>query len=182
MMISKAYTYKRENIECSFELEGLLYIDKIIVNDKNWFGSKYYNIFNKKCKIRENIDFVKTSLHLEALKTISEQLDEERYNFFNKYEKNITDIGACGFIICIDEKDKEKDTIIKHVIYKTLNNVTNTIIDLYNSTPTNLEERIIVNKLQNFDFNNDKIKFLNYFVDASDIYQKYLFYKRQYDQ
>ena len=58
---------------------------------------------------------------------------------------------------------------------------TNTIIDLYNSTPTNLEERIIVHRLQNFDFNNDKIKFLNYFVDASDIYQKYLFYKRQYD-
>jgi len=157
-------------------------VDKIILNEKNWMGCKYYNIFNKKCRIRQNIDFVKTTLHLEALKTIAEQLDEERCNFFNKYEKNITDIGVCGFIICIDEKDKEKDTINKYIIYKTFNNVTNTIIDLYNSTPTNLEERIIVNKLQNFDFNNDKIKFLNYFVDASDIYQKYLFYKRQYDQ
>ena len=177
-----AYTYKKEDIECNFELEGLLHVDRIILNEINFIDCKNYNIFNKKCRIRQNIDFVKNALHLETLKYITEHLDEERYNFFNKYEKNITDIGVCGFIICIDDKDKEKDTINKHIIYKTFNNVTNTIIDLYNSTPTNLEERIIVNKLQNFDFNNDKIKFLNYFVDASDIYQKYLFYKRQYDQ
>jgi hypothetical protein len=168
-----AYTYKREDIECNFELEGLLYVDRIILNEINFIDCKNYNIFNKKCKIRQNIDFVKNALHLETLKYITEHLDEERCNFFNKYEKNITDMG--GFIICIEDKNN------KYIIYKTRNNITNTIIDLYKSTPTNLEERIIVNKLQNFDFNNDKIKFLKYFVDESEIYQKYLFYKRQYD-
>ncbi len=168
------YICKTESIECYYELEGLLYVDKIILTKIQYDNCKIFN-FYKKDTLSDNINFVTNNLHIETLKNIASKLDEERCIVFDKYEKNIINIGKCGFIIYIESKNK------KYIIYNTNKSVTDTIIDLYKSLPLNdLYQNVITSTLNIFDFNNDKIKFLNYFTSAEDIYQKYLLYRHQY--
>lgn len=177
------FTCREENIECNFELEGLLHLDRIILNEINYTEYKNYNIFNKKIFIHENREFIENSLYLEILKSITLELDKERNNIYNEYSENIFDIRT-GFIICIEKINK--NNIEKYVLYETNKSVSNTIMSLYKKSikdeTIDIEERNIINAIQNFNFNTDKIKFINYFVDEEDIYQKYLFYKKKYEQ
>lgn len=63
-------------------------------------------------------------------------------------------------------------------LYKTLIELT----EKSEKEDSNLYNYSTISALQNFDFNTDKIKFINYFVDETDIYQKFLLYKHQYEQ
>ena len=171
----KDYICKMESIECYYELEGLLNIDKIILTEIQYDNYKIFNIYKKET-FCENYEFITNNLHLDTLKNIASKLDEERCIVFDKYNKHIIDIGRCGFIIYIESKNK------KYIIYNTDKSITETIIDLYKSNKSNdLYQNVLSSTLNIFDFNNDKIKILNYFISSEDIYQKYLMYRHQYE-
>jgi hypothetical protein len=189
---SNDITCKEENIECYFELEGLLYLDKIILKEINYSNYKDYNIFYKDSFTYENKEFIKDSkyvtedlkkfLHLETLKNIATDLDKERSDVYNEYSENIS-ITHSGFIICIEKKFM--GDIYRDLLYATNKSVTNTIMSLYKKSTKDdtisTDEKIFINNLHNFNFKTDKIKFINYFVDEEDIYDKYSYYKKKYN-
>lgn len=178
------FTCRKENIDCYFELEGLLYLDKIKLNEINQ-SHKKYTIFNKELFTYGNKEHIKYSayinefkkcIHLEILKSIALNLDKERNKIYSEYSKNLA-IPYSGFIICIETKTK--DEIYRDFLFSRNKSVTNSIISLYKKSEKdntmNKNERTFRSSLHRFKFGTDKIKFINYFANDEDIYDKYIY-------